>query len=85
MDFSLIALKIFYFCDVNIFTFNMDVFTEKVFCGARVEEVVLCFLNDIGGIDEKKEVAVTLLIEVKNQSRHDERFTATGCHVEQQV
>ena len=60
----------------------MDVFSEKVFCGTRVAEVILRLLNDIGGIDEKEEVAVTLLVEVEDQTRHDESLTAAGRHVE---
>ena len=44
----------------------MDVFTEKVFCRARIEKVVLCFLNDIGRVDEKEEIAIAFLIEVED-------------------
>ena len=50
-----------------------------------LRKVVFCFLNDVSGIDEKEEVAVTFLVKVEDQTCHDERFTATGCHVEQKV
>ena len=52
---------------------------------ARVEEIIFRFFDDIGGVDEKEEVAVAFLIEIKDQACHDERFTAAGRHVEQKV
>ena len=72
-------------CPGDVFPLKIDVLTEEIFCGAWVEKIVFRFLNDIGRIDEKEEVAVAFLIEVKDQASHNERFTAAGRHVEQQV
>ncbi len=79
------SLEIFDFCDFNMFSLKIDILAEKVFCGARVEEVILGFFDDVGRIDEKEEVAVAFLIEIEDQARHDERFTATCRHIEQQM
>ena len=65
--------------------FKTHVLTEKVFCSARVEEVILCLFDDIGRVDEKEEVAVAFLIEVEDQACHDKCFAAAGRHVEQQM
>ena len=79
------TVEIVYLYHCDPFPFEIDVFAEEVFRGAWIKEIVFCFLNDVGGIDEKEEVAVTFLVKVEDQTCHDERFTATGCHVEQKV
>lgn len=44
---------------------------------------MLCLFDDVGGIDKEEKVAIALLVEVENKSRHDEGFAAAGCHVEE--
>ena len=68
------AIEIVHLCHIDRFPFKTDVLTEKVFCGAWVEEVVLCFLNNVGGVDEKEEVAIAFFIEVEDQTCHDKRL-----------
>ena len=79
------TLKISHLCHLNAFAIKKDVFAEEIFGGERVEEVVLRLLNDIGGIDEEEEVAVTLLIEVEHQPCHDKRLAAACRHVKEKV
>jgi len=42
---------------------NYDRFIEKVFTGCGVEKIITGLFNDIGGIDKKKEITVTLFIK----------------------
>ena len=79
------TLEIVNLCYLDLFPFKIDVLAEEVLRCARVEEIIFRFFNDIGGVDEKEEVAVAFLIEIKDQACHDERFTAAGRHVEQKV
>ena len=67
----------------NLVATEADGFVEEVFGRERIEEIVLCLFDDVGGIDEEKEVATALFVEVENQTRHDKGFAAAGCHVEE--
>ena len=64
---------------------DVNVRIEQVLDAGGVEKVVFGFFDDVGGMDEEQEVAIALLVEIENQSRHDERFTAARRHVEQEV
>ena len=79
------TVKVVYFCHCDFFPINMDALTKEVFCGARVEEIVPCLFDDVGGVDEKEEIVIPFLIEVENQPRHDNSLAATGRHNEQQM
>ena len=74
------TVKIVYLCKCDSLSSDMDIFVEKVFCGVGFQEVILGFSNDVGRIDEKEKVSVTLLVEVENQTCHDKRFAAAGRH-----
>ena len=79
------TLKVSNRCHGNLIAADMDGVVEKVFGGVGIEKVVLCLFDDVGGIDEEEEVAITLLVEVENQTCHDEGFAAAGCHVEEKM
>ena len=64
---------------------DIDFLIEKIFDRCRIKKIVFCLFDDVGGIYKEQEVAITLLIKIKDQPRHDECFTASGCHVEQEM
>ena len=64
---------------------EVDGFIEEVFERQGIEEIVLCLFDDIGGVDEEEEISIAFFVEVENQARHDERFTAAGRHIEQKM
>ena len=71
--------------DRNPFVFNGDILIEEVLGGGRIEEVILGFFDDIGGIDEEEKIAISLFVKIQNQAGHDQSLAATGCHVEQKM
>lgn len=67
--------------DRNPFVFNGDILIEEVLGGGRIEEVILGFFDDIGGIDEEEKIAVSLVVEVEHQACHDEGLARASSHV----
>jgi hypothetical protein len=59
-----------------------DVVSEQILRGCSVQEVVLRLFDNVVQIDKEQEISVSLLIQVGDESSHDERLATSGCHVE---
>lgn len=62
-----------------------NVLIEEIFDGRGIEKIVFGFLDNVGRVDEEKEIAIALFVKIQNQSRHDERLAASRCHIEQEM
>ena len=52
-----------------------DFVIEKVFGAVAIQKVRFGLLDDIVGIDEKQKVSISLVVEIHNQSCHNNGLT----------
>lgn len=58
-----------------------DFIIEKVFGTVAIQKVRFGLLDDIIGIDEKQKVSISLVIEIQDQSCHNNRLAWSSCHI----
>ena len=79
------TLEVFNFTYGNPLVAKTNSFSEQIFLGHRVQEVVSGLLNDVAVIHEEQKIPVPLFIEIGNQTSHHQGFATACCHVEEQL
>ena len=78
-------LEIFHLPDGDMAAVQNHVPGKQVFGRSRVGEILPGLFHNVGEVDEKQKVPVSLLVEIQHQPRHHQGLAAAGCHVEEHL
>ena len=79
------SLEIAHLADGHGLAADAQLLREQVLAGRGIQKIVLRLFDDVRQVHKKQEVAVSHLIEIQHQPRHDERFAGAGRHVKQRL
>ncbi len=82
-SFGVAVCEVLYFTDRYMVSIQGRRFGKQVFTRCRIQKIFLCLFQNIRLIDEKEKIAIALCVEIENKTRHDDRLTATGCHMKE--
>ncbi len=73
------------FLEIQRHTVNHNIFLKKIFAVVFVYKIRLSFSKNRILVHKENKIAEALLVIVKNQSRHNQRFSASCRHIEHKM
>ncbi len=58
------ALKVVYFSNLNSLSVNLNLLCKQIFGRASVQEIIFCLFDNVGMIDKKQKIPISLLIKI---------------------